>query len=87
MLAQERKYYGEHLEEWLKRYSGRVALVKGDELVGVYNTEDEALTEGARRFGRESFLVRRVVPTQEEIRIPALTLGLLNADSQRPVQR
>jgi hypothetical protein len=87
MLEQELHVYDEHLSEWLGQYRGRFVLVKGAELVGVFNTVDEALAEGARRFGLSSFLVRRVEPVQEEVRIPALTLGLLRADSTRPVHR
>jgi hypothetical protein len=79
-LAAELEYYNRNLKDWLRRYPGRVVLVKGDELVGVFDDEDEALVEGARRFGLTSFLIRRVLPQQAEIRIPAMTLGVLRAN-------
>jgi hypothetical protein len=44
--------------------AGRFALVKADELVGIWDTEDEALREGYRRFGLEPFLVQPV--TEDE---------------------
>lgn len=84
VLEQERKYYEENLEAWLARYPGRFVLVKGRELVGAFDTVDGALAEGARRFGMESYLVRRVEMTPDAVKIPALTLGLLNAGSQHP---
>ncbi len=87
MLEEERRYYDEHLDEWLNRFAGRVVLVKGQELVGTFDNEDDALAEGARRFGRESFLVRRVLPEQEKVSVPALALGLLSADPPRTVLR
>ena len=85
MLEQERAYYDEHLDEWLTRYPGRFVVVKGDRLVGTYDTVDHAPAEGASRFGLDSFLVRRVQPTQDPISIPAITLGLIGANPPRPV--
>lgn len=80
MLEQELKIFENNLPEWLKSHSGKFALIKGDELIGFFNTTDEALEVGARRFGLQPFLVRRITAQQEEIRIPALTLGVLRAD-------
>ena len=80
MLDEEIKYFNESLEDWLKQYSGRIALVKGQELIGVYNTEDEALAEGARRYQLQPFLVRHIIREQTNISVPALTLGILHAN-------
>jgi len=85
MLEQELRFYDEHFQEWLSRYGGRFVLVKGSELIGVFNTVDEALSEGARRFGLESLLIRQVLSQQPEVRIPALTLGILRANPPQPV--
>ncbi len=85
MLEQERKYFETHRAVWLNQYAGKFVLVKGEQLVGVFNTQQEALAEGARRFGTESFLVRQVDESEHLIYIPALTLGILRADSTHPV--
>jgi hypothetical protein len=79
-LATELEFFDQHLDEWLTKHLGRVVLVKGRELVGVFDNEDDALAEGARRFGLTSFPVRRVAPQQVEVQIPALTLGVLRAN-------
>jgi hypothetical protein len=55
-------------------------LVKGDRLVGTFDTLDDALSAGARDYGLDSYLVRHVEETEAEILIPALTLGLLGAN-------
>jgi len=39
---------------------GRYALVKGSEVIAVFDTEAEAQTAGCARFGQEPFLVRQV---------------------------
>ena len=86
MLENERKYFAEHRADLLARYAGQFALVKDEELLGTFNTIEEALAEGARRFGLQPFLVRQITAAEEkEINIPALTLGLLRADSSRPI--
>lgn len=84
MLDQEIKYYNEHISEWLKTEFGKIVVIKGNEVVGFFNTSAEALVEGTKRFGLNSFLVRLVKPTEEEINIPALTLGILNANFTHP---
>jgi hypothetical protein len=85
MLEQELAFYEEHRTEWLTKHPGRFVLVNGRELIGVFDNQDDALSEGARRFGLASFLVRRVEEAEELVQVPALTLGLLHADSQRSV--
>jgi hypothetical protein len=81
MLEEERQFYAENLTEWLKSYPGKFVLVKGRELIGTFDTIDEALAAGARQLGLTPFLVRRVQETQEEMNVPALTLGILRANT------
>ena len=86
MLEKERQYFLEHRAELLSAHSGKIVLVKDDQLIGAFNTIEEALAEGARRFGLTPFLVREVTASEEkEVNIPALTLGILRADSSRPI--
>ena len=86
MLEKERQYFSKHHAELISRHLGKVVLVKDEELIGAFNTIEEALAEGARRFGLTPFLVREVTASEEkDINIPALTLGLLRADSSRPI--
>lgn len=84
MLEIERAYFAQSLPEWLKLYPGKVALVKGQELISTYDNETHAVSEGAKRFGNTSFLVRRISPSAVEFSVPALTLGipLTRADSE-----
>ncbi len=63
----------------LKATPGKVALLKGEEFFGVFDTDEDAIDEGMRLFGRQSFLARKIVAVQDKISIPALTLGLIRA--------
>jgi hypothetical protein len=83
VLDQERQFYSENLGRWLTQHAGKFVLVKGEELIGAYDTYEDALAEGARRFGLQSFLVRRVGEMAQEVNIPALTLGLLHDPFKR----
>lgn len=80
MLETEIKFFRKNQEDWIKKYPGKFVLVKGEKLIGVYTSEDEALAEGARHFGLTSFLIRNVNDDDRVVHIPALTLGIINAD-------
>ncbi len=84
MLEQERKYFKAHRAELLRAHAGKFALVKHSILIGIFASPGEALAEGARRFGKESFLVRRIEEKDPLIYLPALTLGILRADTTHP---
>jgi hypothetical protein len=84
MLETELAYYRAHRDEWLKSYRDRFVLVKGEKLIGVFNTQEEALRVGARSFGLNSFLIQRVSEVDKPIDLPALTFGLLGAAPHRP---
>jgi len=83
MLDRERAYFEAHRDEFLRLYPKRFVVIKDEELLGVFNTIEEALAEGARRVGLQPFLTRQVVEVQPEVAVPALMLGLLRAN---PIQ-
>lgn len=86
MLEKERAFFDNNRNELVSKYLGKFVVVKDDRLLGAYNTIDDALAEGASAVGLEPFLVREVTTAEEkEINIPALTLGILRADSSRPI--
>lgn len=80
MLEEELAFYEKNLENWLSLYPGKFVLVKGEELVGVYDSNEQALTAGASLFGLASYLIRCIEKSKEDIKLPALTLGLLYAN-------
>jgi len=81
MLDEERKVYEENLEEWLKTNSGDFVVIKGSEVLGFCQTQEEAITAGGKQFGLSSFLVRKVQITDEQFSAPALAIGLPLAHS------
>ena len=85
MLENELQYFEKNRKQWVSLYQGKFVLIKGEELLGIFDKPEDALAEGARRFGLASFLVLRVEETTEPIYIPALTLGILRADPASPI--
>jgi hypothetical protein len=83
-LERERAFYSAHEPEWKAAHPGRYVVVRGERLLGAFDSMEAALAAGAAAFGLQSFLVRKLGETQAEIHIPALTLGLLRADPQHP---
>ena len=86
MLDMERRFYDQHLSEYLERYPCRYVVIKASELIGVFDRIEEALTEATRLFGLDSYLVRQVLPAQQEVSVPALSLGLLGANSSYTIR-
>ena len=80
MLEKELAFYEKNLENWLSLYPGKFVLVKGEDLIGVYDSNEQALAAGASLFGLASYLIRSVEKDKEVINLPALTLGLLYAN-------
>jgi len=86
-LELERTFYTKHEAEWMATHPGRFVVVKGERLLGAFDSIEEALAAGAAAFGLQSFLVRRLGDKPAEVNIPALTLGLLRANPQHPTGR
>jgi hypothetical protein len=72
--------FDKHRDDLLRQYPGKFVVIKEQQLLGSYDTIQDALGDGAREFGVVSFLVRRTDEVPEEVSIPALTLGILRAD-------
>jgi len=79
-LETEIKYFEAHRAEWLKHHAGKFALVRGEDLVGVYDTSDAAYEEGVERWGNVAFLVKQILSVDPIEQMPAFVYGLLNAN-------
>jgi hypothetical protein len=77
-LKQERDFFNSNQPEWVTLYPGKFVLIKGEKLVSIFDSAENAVSEGLKRFGSESFLVRGVNEKEEAICIPALMFGLLS---------
>lgn len=76
LLATEIAFFDRNRERFAERYPGRYLLVRGDALVGHFDTYEAAVDEGARKFGTGPFLARRAGEDAPTLSASALTLAL-----------
>jgi hypothetical protein len=80
-LQEELAFFEAHRDQLLKDHLGKFALIKGSELIGTFDTDENAYEKGVERFGRAPFLIRRIEATNPTAEFPALTFGLVRVDS------
>ena len=76
LLVDEIAYYDSHKEELTRKHPSRYLLIKGAELIGSYEDEDEAVAQGIRLFGSEPFLVRLAGEDTPVLNVPLLSIGV-----------
>lgn len=76
----ETETYNRLKPELIAKFEGKFVLIKGKELVGVYDTPDAAYADGLRRLGNVPMLIKGVQREEQSLWIPALQLGLIHAD-------
>jgi len=59
-LAQELETYYTHKAELLQEARGKYVLIKGEQIVGIYESQEEAFLEGWRRFRGTGYLARKI---------------------------
>jgi len=59
-LEQELKTYEQEKQKLLLESKGKFVLIKGNEIIGVYANQEDALTEGYKKFGNQEFLVKEI---------------------------
>lgn len=63
-LERERKTYEEKKPELLATSAGKYVVIHGDQVAGVWDTQDDALRAGYDRFQLEPFLVKEVTEVE-----------------------
>lgn len=66
-LAQELATYEKERDALLKRAENKFVLIKGTEVSGTYDTREEAISEGYKRFGNTPFLTKQVVEVESPL--------------------
>jgi len=64
-LEKEFKYYLEHQDELVKKYNGKFIVIKNREVIGVFDSELEAIEKTAEKHELGTFLVQKCEPGSE----------------------
>lgn len=65
-LTQELETYESHKDELLGSSEGMYVLIHGDEIIGTFVSQKDAVADGYKRFGNVAFLVKKI----EEVETP-----------------
>ena len=79
-LAEELKTYLAHRDELLQTAKGKYALVKGSEIAGLYDRQDEAFSEAYRRFRLSGFMIKQVQEHDEVVALGGSSFVFLDAE-------
>lgn len=79
-LEKELNFFESKRAEWLEKYKDKFVLVKGEELIDVFVSLEDAYKEGVQRYGNEPFFIKRVTETEPIEKTPSLTLGIIHAN-------
>src|SRR5205809_391343 len=64
ILEAELKTYEQHKNELLATARGKFALIRGTEVLGVYDSKMDAIAQGYKQFGNVPFLVKQIVEVE-----------------------
>ena len=65
-LEDEFHYYLEHQAEFVKKYDGKVIVLKNHKVLGAYEDELDAIAETKKRHELGTFMVQRVSQGEED---------------------
>ena len=76
MLDTELRTYDAHLARLLGQDRGKYVLIKGDRVVDVFSSNEDALKHGYEQFEAEAFLVRQIVEVQVPQNFTSFQVGV-----------
>jgi len=69
MLKQEISTYEAHKKELISKALGKYVLIKGDKIIGIYDTNNDAIAEAYKEYGNVPFLVKEIVEIDNPVEI------------------
>jgi hypothetical protein len=71
MFEKETEFYNAHRAELRERYTGKRVVIAGDQILGVYDTDREAMQKTAKTRQPGTFMVKYIPldPKKETIRL------------------
>ena len=64
-LEKEFKYYIKHQDELVKQYNGKFIVIKNRKVIGVYDSQSEAIEKTMEEHELGTFLVQKCEPGDE----------------------
>ncbi len=64
-LNEEIKTYERNKDNLVKESNGKYVLIKGNEIIGIYDTQNDAIKVGIDKFGNTPFLVKKIEAVEQ----------------------
>jgi len=58
MLDKEFQFYLSHQEELVQKYSGKFLVIKDEQIIGIYDTKEDAYIKAQENYELGSFLIQ-----------------------------
>ncbi len=75
-LQKETETFNANKKDLLARGEGKFVLIKGERVIGLFDSQGDALQEGYRQFGRQSFLVKQVLAVDVPLPFASPLIGV-----------
>lgn len=80
--AQEMRTYEAHKAELLRTSKGKYVLIKDADIIGLYDREADAFSEGYQRFRLTGFSVRQVLQREKVYTIGGSSFEFLDTEDE-----
>jgi hypothetical protein len=77
MFQEELEFFKNNQAALVEKYGGRVLAIKGDKVLGVYNSALDALKETTKEHKLGSFMIQPCHPGADAYTITISSLGLI----------
>ena len=72
MFEPELAFFITNQNELVSKFNGKTLLIRGDELVGVFNTALEAYLDAQKRFEPGTFMIQQCAPGPEAYTVTSI---------------
>lgn len=76
LLDTELKTYSRQRDNLLGTAEGKFVLIRKDQVIGVYDSKIDAITQGYQQFGNVPFLVKQIVRIETPLNFMSNILGV-----------
>ncbi|MBI3810884.1 MAG: hypothetical protein HY283_01580 [Nitrospirae bacterium] len=63
-LQVESKVFETHVGKWRSAHMGEFVLIKGEDVIGFYESLDAAFDQGSQRYGMADFFIEQILPAE-----------------------
>ena len=74
-LETELRTFRSRRDELVGRAKGKYVLIKGDRVVGFFEDQTDAITNGFQEFGNTAFLVKLITDVDVPLNLTSLNIG------------